>query len=94
MLLLSLVLLPFAGSLCAALLPSNARNLESWLAGLIAFACAALAAAAYPEVAGGGVVRYALPWVPSLGLEFSLRMDGLAWLFVMLISVIGTLVVM
>src|SRR5690606_32320952 len=44
--------------------------------------------------ADAGVVRYAVPWVPALGLEFSLRMDGLAWLFVMLITVIGALVVM
>jgi NADH:ubiquinone oxidoreductase subunit 5 (chain L)/Multisubunit Na+/H+ antiporter, MnhA subunit len=92
--LLIIVLLPFAGSLCAALLPPNARNVEAWLAGVIALTCAVLAAGQYPAVADGGVVRFALPWVPSIGLEFSLRMDGLAWLFTMLITVIGTLVVL
>ena len=34
--LIALILLPFVGSLVAALLPSNARNAESTLAGVIA----------------------------------------------------------
>ena len=55
--LILILALPFAGSLCAALLPSNARNAEAWLAGLIALACAVLVASLYPQVAGGGVVR-------------------------------------
>ena len=54
--LILILALPFAGSLCA-LLPSNARNAEAWLAGLIALACAVLVASLYPQVAGGGVVR-------------------------------------
>ena len=51
--LILILALPFAGSLCAALLPSNARR-EAWLAGLIALACAVLVASLYPQVAGGG----------------------------------------
>ena len=39
-----IVLLPFAGSLCAALLPSNARNAAVWLAGAVAVACTILVA--------------------------------------------------
>ena len=38
--LVSFILLPFLGSLLAALLPANARNTESTLAGLIALTCA------------------------------------------------------
>ena len=56
--LILILALPFAGSLCAALLPSNARNAEAWLAGLIALACVVLIASLYPEVANGGVVRF------------------------------------
>ena len=89
-----IVILPFVGSLCAAFLPSNARNAEAWLAGLVALACAALAAQHYPEVAAGTVLRTTLSWAPALGLDFSLRMDGYAWLFAMLITVMGALVVL
>ena len=39
--LITLILLPFIGSLLAAVLPSNARNTESTLAGLIALFCTA-----------------------------------------------------
>ncbi len=93
MTLLLIILLPFAGSLCAAFLPSNARNAEAWLAGLVALATTLLTASLYPQVADGGVVRASLPWAPELGLSFSLRLDGFAWLFAMLVAAMGTLVV-
>ncbi len=91
--LLLIVLLPFLGSLCAAFLPSNARNAEAWLAGIVAFATALLVADLYPQVAAEGVVRFVWPWAPGLGLDFSLRMDGYAWLFAMLVAAMGVLVV-
>ena len=92
--LLTLVALPFLGSLIAALLPANARNAESSLAGLIALVCAVQAALYFPEVAAGGVIRQDIEWLPSLGLNFSLRMDGFAWMFSMLVLGIGALVML
>ncbi len=94
MTLLLIVLLPFVGSICAAFLPSNARNAEAWLAGLIALACTGLTLSLYPQVLADGVVREVIPWAPELGLDFYLRMDGFAWLFALLVSGIGTLVVL
>ena len=92
--LLTLVALPFLGSLIAALLPANARNAESSLAGIIALVCAVQAALYFPEIAAGGVIRQELEWLPSLGLNFTLRMDGFAWMFSMLVLGIGALVVL
>ena len=92
--LILILALPFAGSLCAALLPSNARNAEAWLAGVLALACFVLVASLYPQIADGGVVRADLAWAPALGLQFTLRMDGYAWLFAMIVSGMGTLVVL
>ena len=92
--LLSLVALPFVGSLLAAFLPANARNAESTLAGLIALFCAVQAALYFPEVAAGGVIRQEFNWLPSLGLNFVLRMDGYAWMFSMLVLGIGALVML
>jgi len=92
--LLSLILLPFIGSLLAALLPANARNTESTLAGLIALGCAVQAALYFPDIASGNVLRQEIAWLPSLGLNLVVRMDGFAWMFCMLVLGIGSLVVL
>ena len=94
MLLGLIVLLPFLGSLAAAFLPSHARNAASWVAGLVALTCTMLAVSLYPAVAAGEVLRLTLSWLPQFGLDFSLRMDGFAWLFAMLVAVMGLLVVL
>ncbi len=76
------------------MLPANARNAESTLAGFIALFCVVQTALLFPEIANGGVVRQEFTWLPSLGLNFVIRMDGFAWLFSMLIMGIGSLVVL
>ena len=89
-----IVLLPFFGSLCAGCLPSHARNLAAWLSGSVALLCTLLVASLYSHTVDGAVVRFVVPWVPQLGLELSLRLDGLAWTFAMLVSGMGVLVVL
>ncbi|MFJ7884053.1 monovalent cation/H+ antiporter subunit A [Pseudomonas sp. NPDC096917] len=90
--LIVLLLLPFVGSCLAAVLPHNARNSESLLAGLIALIGTIQVAMLYPQIAHGGVIREEFMWLPSLGLNFVLRMDGFAWLFSILVLGIGALV--
>ena len=92
-LLTMMIVLPFAGSLFSVMLPARSRNLPGGIAGATALLCHALAWFLYPVVADGRAARMSLEWVPGLGLEFSLRMDGLAWLFALLITGIGFLVV-
>jgi multicomponent K+:H+ antiporter subunit A len=94
MLLTLIIVLPFLGSIFAALLPANARNAEAWLAGAVTVACVVLIGMHYGEVTGGAVVRTRLAWLPQFGLDFYLRMDGFAWLFALLVSFIGALVVL
>ena len=89
-----IVFLPFMGSLCAAVLPARARNKAGWLAGTVALACVMLVWLQYPRVSGGGVVRASIPWLPQYGLELYFRMDGFAWLFALLVSFMGALVVL
>ncbi|MDO9359445.1 MAG: monovalent cation/H+ antiporter subunit A [Polaromonas sp.] len=89
-----LLALPFAASVLAALLPANARNRESTLAGLVALGCALQVAWLFPQLAGGNVLREEIEWIPALGLNLVLRMDGFAWLFCMLVLGIGALVVL
>ncbi|WP_407280969.1 monovalent cation/H+ antiporter subunit A [Aromatoleum evansii] len=94
MLLASLILVPFAGSLLAALMPENARNREAWLAFAVAASGLLIAGLLYPAVSAGRVLREEFAWLPSYGLNLVLRVDGLAWVFTMLVLVIGLLVVL
>lgn len=92
-LLIAIIALPFAGSVLAALLPANARNAAAALAGAIAAADLAMVAATHPALGDGRVLRLAIAWVPELGLDLVLRMDGFAWVFAALITGIGLFVV-
>ncbi|MFT3973031.1 MAG: monovalent cation/H+ antiporter subunit A [Amaricoccus sp.] len=86
-----LLVLPFVGSVAAALLPAS-RNAEAWLAGCVAVLGLAVTFALYPVVANGGVARFDIAWLPSFGLNLTIRIDGLAWLFLVLLNGIGLLV--
>ncbi len=91
--LLLLIALPFAGCAVAALLPTNARNLESLFAALVALAVAVPLALHYPAVRDGAVLVERLSWLPSLGVDLVVRLDGFAWMFAMLVSAMGLLVI-
>ncbi len=86
--------LPFLGSLLAAVLPSRARNAAGLLAGAVALAGTTLAIFLYPTVSGGAVVRTEIEWLPSLGLNLLIRLDGLSWIFALLVLAIGFLIVL
>lgn len=92
--LLAIVALPFIGSLVAIFLRQNARNGAAFLAGTITFCCMVLTGFQYRAVGRGGVLRLSVEWLPTLGLDFTLRMDGFTWLFTMLVTGIGLLVVL
>ncbi len=89
-----IALLPFAGALLLALLPNERRRLSAWLAGVFPLTGLVLALLAAPPILAGEVLRWSVEWMPALGLDFGFRMDGLAWLFALLIVGIGALVVL
>ena len=68
--------------------------MAAWLCGSVALAVLALVAATAGAVFSGEVLRWSVDWLPALGLSFGFRMDGLAWMFTLLISGIGALVVL
>ncbi|CDI01540.1 exported hypothetical protein [Candidatus Competibacter denitrificans Run_A_D11] len=77
--LILIILLPFLGSLGAAFLPSDICK-GSMAGGSYALTTALLVVSLYPQVIGAdGIVRTTVPWIPALGLDFSLQMDGFAW---------------
>ncbi len=93
MMLALILLLPFIGSVCAAMLPRDARNGAATLAGGFALATALLIALSYGDVQDGGVLRASASWLPQWGLSLSQRLDGLAWVFALLVAGVGALVV-
>jgi len=85
------ILLPFL----LALVVSNLKLRASLLGGLAAATMGilfALSLAQLPSVAESGASTFILPWIPEIGLTLSLHIDGLALLFVLLITGIGTAV--
>jgi multicomponent K+:H+ antiporter subunit A len=90
--LVALFLLPFAGSVIIALLPTRARNVLAATAGFISAAAAAWVLSLFPRVRDGGLIRETVTWLPSLGIDLVLRVDGFSWMFAVLITVIGALV--
>ncbi|MFC5387133.1 monovalent cation/H+ antiporter subunit A [Aquamicrobium segne] len=88
-----MIVLPFVASIVAVLMPANARNAEAWLSGGVMLVILILVMLAYPGISDSGAVRHVVDWVPELGLQLVFRIDGFAWMFALLISGIGLLVV-
>ena len=68
------------------------RN-AGWPIAAVFLALTVLVALQAPKVlAAGTPLEYVRPWMPSLGVDLHLRMDGLGWLFTMLVTGVGTLI--
>lgn len=92
---LLLLVLPFLGSLGSAfILNTTSRDLPVFVAGATTLLTLILTASAYPFVMQNGVLRFTAEWLPQVGLNFSLRLDGFAWIFSMLVTSIGFLVIL
>jgi multicomponent K+:H+ antiporter subunit A len=75
-------------------LPGRGNRGAVWIAAIVSGVLSLLSIGMFPLVADGGVIITRLEWIPQLGLNIVLRMDGFAWLFSVLITVIGFLVVL
>ncbi|QUS35334.1 monovalent cation/H+ antiporter subunit A [Falsirhodobacter algicola] len=88
-----LVALPFIGSLIVATVHERARKAAAVVAALTMAAGLVILAALWPRIAEGDVLRDYNAWLPQQGINLTLRMDGLVWLFELLVFGIGLLVV-
>ena len=93
-LLFALLVLPFAGSVVSALLHERNRTAIAWSAAAVPIAGLALLWWLAGHVFDGDEWLVRVPWIEPLGLNFSLRLDGLSLLFVGLIFGIGLLVIL
>ncbi|HZF66540.1 MAG TPA: proton-conducting transporter membrane subunit, partial [Gemmatirosa sp.] len=94
MLLAALLVCPLAAALLSTLAARRSRALSAWVAAAGPLAALALLGGLAQRVLAGEVVRARVDWVPQAGLAVSLRLDALAWLFAVLVAVVGVLVVL
>lgn len=85
----SLVLLALTGPVLWVLRPHRSR-LFAWLAALPPLAVTLWLLAQSIPISQGSVIVERYAWAPALGMEFSLRLDGLGLLFGLVIAGIGT----
>ena len=93
-LLLLILLLPLIGAAALLFVDNRQRKLASWIAAIVTLAAFAMLLTMMPAVWNGELPRFRTEWLPSLGIGFGLRLDGLAFLFSGLILGIGALVVL
>jgi multicomponent K+:H+ antiporter subunit A len=91
--LLTLIVLPFLAALAIALLHRAPRVVHAGVAGAASAAGVALLVMLAEPVLGGEVPSARWDWVPALGLDLTLMVDPLGWMFAGLILGIGLLVV-
>ena len=87
-----LALLPWLLAPLALAMPG--RRSAACVAGFAAVCCLALLLGLAPEVFAGQLATWRVEWLPQLGLNLGLRLDGLAWLLALMITAIGSLVVL
>lgn len=64
----------------------------TWLASLLPLGLFVYFAQFIPSIANGEILQFSTKWVPSLNVNLDFQLDGLALLFTLLITGIGTLV--
>ncbi|MFT6029566.1 MAG: multicomponent K+:H+ antiporter subunit A [Oleiphilaceae bacterium] len=94
MLLLWIIVLPIMGIFIPLLAKSANRNVLTWLTVISPVVAFIILCSLTGEVFEGNEIRFDLPWIPILGLSLSLHLDGLAYLFCLLILGIGLLVIL
>src|SRR6195256_3289997 len=97
---LSLILfVPLAGALLLLLVPRQNENAIRWIANVVAFLGFAISIPLWfpsfydPQVAGFQLIERA-PWIPSIGAEYFLGVDGLSTLLILLTTMMGFIAVL
>ena len=88
------LVLPFLAAALAPLLTSVLKSHSTWLLALAPAAAFVIFLRGVFEVAEGTVHRWGFTWIPSFNVEFSFRLDGLSMVFALLITGIGTLIIL
>jgi multicomponent K+:H+ antiporter subunit A len=87
-------ILAFCGAFLAVCMPSGSRLRPAAAAGAATLAALLLALSEFGHIRAGEVVSERFTWLPQFGLDLVWRMDGLAWLFTIMVLGIGLLVLL
>ena len=88
-----IVALPFFGALLPGLMNAAGRNACAGVTFTVTLAAFVGLLTNLPAVIAGEVVTARVDWMPALGLNFTLMLDGLGFFFAMLILGIGLLII-
>lgn len=88
------ILAPFLGALLSPALVRVMGEKAAWLLALIPAAVFVHFCSYISPVASGEIITMGVSWVPSLGANLSFFVDGLSLVFALLISGIGTLIIL
>lgn len=88
-----IVLLPFVAAPFIALFAKQDRLMSAWGAGIVTLLSLGMLLSVVTIPFDGETLIQSWEWIPSIGLTFSFRLDGLGLLFSLLILIIGILVV-
>ncbi|MCW8797256.1 MAG: putative monovalent cation/H+ antiporter subunit A [Chlorobium sp.] len=89
---LILLVIGFLASAIAPLLYKRFRENFGWIAVVFPLFMFFGFLSKYPTIAAGEILRESVPWVPSLGINFSFVLDGLSMTFALIITLIGAAV--
>ena len=88
-----IVALPFLGALLPGLMNPAGRSACAGVTFTVSLAAFIGLLSNLPSVLAGNVVTARVDWMPSLGLNFTLMLDGLGFFFALLILGIGLLII-
>ncbi len=95
MTLLTIILLPLLAGTALALLGARVSRLTSALAVAAVTVCSlGLLLSFSGTIFSGQKIISSVPWMPELGIDFAFRLDGLGFLFTLLILCIGLLIIL
>lgn len=94
MTLLLIVLLPFLATVLPGLAIGRGRTACAWATAAPAIVALTLLLSQAPAVFNGEVITASWDWLPALGLNLSLMLDGYGFLFALLILGIGLLIIL
>jgi multicomponent Na+:H+ antiporter subunit A len=91
---LAATLAPFVLGVCAPMVRRVAGDYTGWVLAVLPAALTVYFAQFLGPVAAGETLSFSTEWIPALGIALSFYVDGLSLLFALLISFIGTFIVL
>lgn len=91
---LAAVLAPFVLAVFAPFIRRVAGPPTGWLLALLPVGLTVFFAQFLGPVSAGEAIAFSTPWVPTLGINLSFYVDGLSLMFALLISGIGTFIIL